>query len=390
MSDRRSITLGARRPRFSRRAMIAGALALAGCNRGPARAQAALSAFSGEPPPSSALKLRRDGPAPALRELSALPIGVCFNPDFAVDAAYRDLVARQFSQLTPEWNFQMPAILKADGSYDWTKADEIVAFAHEHGQRIHAHSLIWYAMDKTANFQRLDGQRQAFADAYRRHIETVAGHFAGVASSWDVVNEAVAEDGEGLRDCLWNRNLGQDDYILEAFQIAAGADPNAVLFLNDYNLELIPKKRDTFMRLVERLTRRGCPIGGLGTQTHLNLEARPGMVTAAIKDLAGFGLKIHVSEFDVAFGPASRVGLSYAQKEAIQADLAAETLDAFLALPKAQQYAFTVWGARDRDSFANRPSDGGDGTDIPDLFDNDARPKPAFWAVADRLAARGA
>jgi endo-1,4-beta-xylanase len=378
----------AARPRFSRRAVLAGALALAGCNRGAARAQAALSAFAGARS-SHVPELPRDGPVPNLRDLSDLHVGCCFNPDFTSDPAYGELIGRQFSQITPEWNFQMAAVLKEDGSYDWTTADQIVAFAQGHGQRVHAHSLVWYALDKVPNFQKLDGDAGAFADAYRRHIHTVAGHFAGVASSWDVVNEAVAEDGEGLRDCLWSRNLGVDDYILLAFQAAAEADPNAVLFLNDYNLEIIPKKRETFMRLVERLLHRGCPIAGIGTQTHLNLEARPGMTAEAIRDLASFGLKIHISEFDVAFGPASKTSLAYAQKEAIQADLAAETMDAFLQLPLAQRYAFTNWGARDRDSFLNRPSYGGDGTDVPDLFDNDARPKPAFWSLADRLAAQG-
>ncbi|HKT53560.1 MAG TPA: endo-1,4-beta-xylanase, partial [Caulobacteraceae bacterium] len=321
--------------------------------------------------------------------LSDVHIGVCFNPEFTGDPAYTGLVGRQFSQLTPEWNFQMPAILQADGTYDWTKADEITAFARQHDQRVHAHSLIWYALDKIPNFQKLDGDRQTFTDAYVRHIRTVADRFSGVASSWDVVNEAVGEGGEGLRDCLWSRNLGTDDYILLAFQTAAEADPNAILFLNDYNLELSPKKRATFMQLVERLLRRGCPIGGIGTQTHLTLDVRPGMVSEAMRDLAGFGLKIHISEFDVAFGPASRTRLTYAQKQSIHTDLAAETMDAFLALPPTQRHAFSNWGARDRDSFLNRPSNGGDGTDVPDLFDNDARPKPAFWAIADRLAADG-
>lgn len=386
------MSLAHRRPSFavraSRRSVLAGALALAACGRS-ARAQGedAVAAFAGARVSSVPALPRR--PTPALRTLSDLPVGVCFSPEFAQEGAYADLVARQFSQVTPEWGFQMPAVLRADGSYDWSKADEITAFARAHGQRIHGTSLVWYALDDIPNFKALDGRRAAFAAAYRAHIQAMAGRFRGVVASWDVVNEPVAELGEGLRDSLWSRNLGAEDYILMAFETAAQADPGAVLFLNDYNLELRPNKRATFMRLVDRLRARGCPIGGVGTQTHLGLLARPGMVTAAIRDLASLGLPIHISEFDVKFGPAGQTGLTPDQKAAIAADLAAETLDAFLALPRAQQYAFTTWGARDRDSNLNRPNFGGDGSDVPLLFDNDGAPKPAFWAVADRLAARG-
>jgi endo-1,4-beta-xylanase len=377
--------------RPSRRAALAGVLALAACGPGErAQARVAIAAFAGAGSKLSAVPaLPRQGPTPALRALSDLPVGVCFSPEFAAEASYRDLVAWQFSQLTPEWAFQMPAMLKPDGRYDWSHADEVTAFARAHGQRIHGTSLIWHALDDVPNFKALDGQRAAFAAAYRRYILTVAGRFRGAVRSWDAVNEPVAETGEGLRDSLWSRNLGPEDCILMAFEAAAEADPGAILFLNDYNLELRPNKRATFMRLVDRLRARGCPIGGIGSQTHLGLMARPGMVTTAIADLATLGLPIHISEFDVKFGTAGATDLTPAQKRAIQADLAAETLAAFTALPRAQQYAFTTWGARDRDSNLNRPNFGGDGSDMPLLFDNAGAPKPAFWAVADRLAARG-
>jgi endo-1,4-beta-xylanase len=142
------------------------------------------------------------------------------------------------------------------------------------------------------------------------------------------------------------------------------------------------------MRLVDRLRTRGCRLGGVGTQTHLGPEVSAGMVTVAIRELATLGLPIHVSEFDVRFGPASKSALTLDQKHSVQAALAAETVAALQALPRSQQFAFTTWGARDRDSNLNRPNYGGDGTDAPLLFDDDGAPKPAFWAVADRLAAR--
>jgi endo-1,4-beta-xylanase len=376
--------------RASRRSVLAGALALAACGRRvEALTSGQIAAYA-----NADLRLRpvpalpRSGPTPALRDLSDLPIGVCFNPDFTGDPGYTGLVARQFSQLTPEWNFQMPAVLQPDGSYDWSRADQIVDFARAHGQRIHATSLVWYEMDDTPLFRALDGQPDAFAAAYRGYIMTIVGRFRGAAGSWDVINEAVTEQGDGLRDSLWSRNLGPEDYMVRAFDLAAEADPDAILFINDFGLELVPDKRATFMRLVDRLRARGCKVGGVGTQTHLNVDVRPGMVTAALNDLASLGLPIHISEFDVGFGPARASALTTDQKLGVETELAAETIAAFLALPRPLQYAFTTWGARDRDSNLNRPNFGGDGTDMPLLFNDEGAPKPAFWAIADRLAAR--
>lgn len=258
---------------MDRRAFLASGLALAACGNGPAvgadEIAARLKAFdeqTGRLPPVPTLP--RTQPAPALRGLTGIPFGTCMLPDKLEEPGYGELVSTQFSQLTPEWNFQLPAVMQDDGGYDWTWPDRIVAFAQAHGQRIHGTSLVWYSLDDVPAFQRLDGDRAAFARAFRQNILTIAGRYRAVTRSWDVVNEPVAEDGDGLRDSLWSRNLGAEDYMVAAFEAAAEAAPEAVLFVNDYNLELLPAKRATFMRLIDRLRARGVPVGGIGTQTH--------------------------------------------------------------------------------------------------------------------------
>jgi endo-1,4-beta-xylanase len=117
-------------------------------------------------------------------------------------------------------------------------------------------------------------------------------------AGWDVVNEPVAEDGDGLRDCHWSRALGMDGYMVRAFEQARAADPEAILFLNEYNLENIPRKGATFLKLVERLLKLGAPIGGIGTQSHLDIEIPAGQITRFMRDAASLGLPIHVSELD--------------------------------------------------------------------------------------------
>ncbi len=355
---------------MSRRAMLASALALTACK---GRAQ------EGAPD---------RGPAPALKSLAPFPIGCTAMTGELDQPAFAGLLARHFSQLTPEWEMKMEYILKDDGTFRFEAPDAIAAFARAHGMRLYATTLIWYAQ-KPAAFQRIDGSGQAFADAYRNYILAVAGRYRGQARGWDVVNEPVAEDGSGLRESLWSSNLGQDDYMVRAFDHAAEADPEAVLFINDYNLESLPAKRATFMRLVERLLKRGARLGGIGTQSHLGADLEPGAVTQAVRELASFGLPIHVSELDVSLNRAQRLFSSRADLQTHQQRLYQETAAAFMGLPERQRFAFTIWGLRDRDSWLRSPAENPrPPQDAPLLFDDGGRAKATFWALADSFTNR--
>jgi endo-1,4-beta-xylanase len=127
---------------------------------------------------------------------------------------------------------------------------------------------------------------------------------------------------------------------------------------------------------------RGAPITGLGNQSHIDIDTPDGASTRAIQALARFGLPIHISELDVSLGRRRLDLRSPAQKLALQSRRMVEVAEAFVALPPAQRFAFTFWGVRDRDSWLQRPPNG-DGTDQPLPFDDNLRPKPAFYAVAD-------
>jgi endo-1,4-beta-xylanase len=354
----------------TRRTLIAalpGAALLSGC-KGHAQ----------EPAPPIAI--------PPLKMVAPFPVGTCVMTSAANDPALVDLIVANFSQVTPEWEMKMEAILKDDGGFDFGRADAVADFAAAHSLRLHAHTLIWYAQKPVA-FERIDGNRPAFENAYRNYIAAVAGRYRGRVVSWDVVNEAVDDDDSGgYRDCLWSRNLGMD-YIPAAFHLAQAADDRAVLFLNDYNLESNPRKRAAFLRLAESLLKSGAPLQGLGTQTHIDVNLAPGAVTTAIRDLASLGLPIHVSELDVS----TRVGrfdmAGGADNALRQARLVHEVADAFMALPPRQRFAITFWGVRDRDSWLQRPPNP-PGVDLPLLFDDEGRPKPAAAAFVAALGGR--
>lgn len=357
-------------PRPTRRALLAAAptFALAGC-RDAARAQT-------------------HTPVPPLKQVAPFPVGCAVMSAEFADPAFVALLAANFSQLTPEWEMKMEAILKDDGGFDFSRPDSIAVFAAQHGLRLHGHTLIWYA-EKPPAFERIDGAGQAFADAYRAYILAVAGRYRGRAAGWDVVNEAINENGEGERDCLWSRNLGPD-YAALAFRHAREADPDVPLFLNDYFLDTKPNKRRSFLRLAERLLKAGAPLTGLGTQTHVSIHTPPGAVKAAIADLASLGLPIHLSELDVSTrnvdGMTGALDTSpLSERLARQARIVHEAAEAFAALPERQRYAFTLWGLRDRDSWLRRPPNAGDSADRPLLFGDDGRPKPAARAFVDAV-----
>jgi endo-1,4-beta-xylanase len=346
---------------LTRREVIGSAVCLAACQRtAPARAV--------------------DLPASSLRSAAPFPVGVAVQAEELADAALAELASSQFSQVTPEWQMKMEYIILPDGSFRFTAPDEIAAFARDRGLRLFGHTLVWHAQ-KPAAFVELDPGRISFRQAYANYIGSVVGRYRGQAVGWDVVNEAVAEDGAGWRECLWSERLGAFEYMRLAFELARQADPDAVLLLNDYNLEYLPAKRVTFLKLAEALLKAGAPLGGLGTQTHVATDLAPGAITACLRDLAALGLPLHISEMDVSTVRAKGLAPDAGEERSRQGELYAEAAHAFMSLPPQHRFAMTFWGLRDQDSWLVRRDPG----DTPLLFDDLSRPKPALAALETAL-----
>jgi len=174
-----------------------------------------------------------------------------------------------------------------------------------------------------------------------------------------------------------------------AFDHAREADPHAVLLINDYYLELKPRKRATFMKLVETLLKAGAPIGGIGTQSHLMADLDPAAIDACFADLASLGLPIHVSELDISLNAARRLFASRDDLRAAQQALGHHLAQTFAALPAHLKFSFGIWGLRDKDSWLRGAKEYPDPPyDEPLLFDDQGRAKGLFEAVATGLAGR--
>lgn len=334
---------------------------------------------------------------PPLKDLfkSDFLVGVALNANQFTDRDPRGaaLALRNFNAISPEnalkWESLHPRP-DANG-YDFRDADRYVEFGVKHGLFLVGHTLVWHGQTPTWVFQDDHGRpasREVLLQRMRDHIHTVVGRYRGRIKAWDVVNEALEGDGT-LRDSPWRRIIG-DDYIAKAFQYAHEADPAAELRYNDFALEN-PPKRQAAIALVKSLQAQRIPIGGLGLQTHANLNW-PGedLLDSALTDFATLGIPLSITELDVnAAQPAQPGQHTQSADIARAAQAAAGGLAPEASQRLAARYAaifrallrhrtaiklVTFWGLTDKDSWLAAGQ--------PLLFDAEGRPKqPAYDAV---------
>ncbi len=296
---------------------------------------------------------------------------------------YRNTVISEFSSITAENAMKMGSISRGRGQYFWDDADYLVSFAQEHGIRVHGHALVWYKQSATSmpdwvkNFQ---GTKEEWKQIMKEYITDVVTRYKGKVTSWDVVNEAIKDDGSfrTAEECIWTRNIGVPEYIDWAFQCAHEADPDALLFYNDYGHEYSAAKRAAINNLVKGMLERGVPIHGVGLQMHTHTDRAVSDIRTAILTAAQTGLKVHVSELDVAVNRGSDKNIVYTDElKQKQYDRYQAAAKAMSDLSQAQQHGITMWGVGDQDSFMyNRP-------DWPLPFDENYQRKPAYDGLTD-------
>lgn len=318
---------------------------------------------------------------PALRELAAshgLGIGAAAGGVFfgtsASAGTYRQLLADQFNALTAENDMKHASIHPEPDTYAFDRADALVDFAESNGMTVRGHTLVWH--NQLADWLTAGTWTPAEVDSLlRTHIADVAGRYEGRIAAWDVVNEAVADDGS-LRSTFWSDHLGAA-FIETAFRVARDADPAAALFYNDYGIAWLNQKSDSVYSMLQRLLDQGVPVDGIGFQGHFVVGDLPSRadLTANFQRFADLGLQVHVTELDV------RVPLPVSGAELQQqaADYAT-VVEACLAVDGCR--AVVTWGLGDANSWVPGTFEG---YGAPLLFNADYEPKPAYWSVHDAL-----
>ena len=329
-------------------------------------------------------------------------IGAALNtPQFEDRDPLADpIIESQFNQISPENALKWQSVHPDTDTYNFDDADKYVAFGEKHHMFILGHCLVWHSQVPRSVFVDTDGKpltRDALLERMHDHIRTVVGRYKGRVNGWDVVNEALNEDGT-MRQSQWYKIIG-DDFILKAFQWAHEADPKAKLYYNDYSLEGEAKRKGA-VELMKKLKAAGAPITGIGLQGHLHMDTPDAKTEAeTIEAFAALGLKVNISEMDVDVLPRTArtdsADVSATAKatansnpyvdgfpEEMQQALAKRYAELFQVFVQhhASMERVTLWGVTDGNTWLNNfPTRGR--TNYPLLFDRQGKPKPAFFSV---------
>ncbi len=330
------------------------------------------------PPASQA----NDGHRP-LRQLAqsfGFYMGAAAEPHLLTqDPQYGPMLAGEYNALTPENALKFGPLSPARGVYNFQPADALVAFAGLNGMRVRGHTLVWHEQ-LPAWFVQGRFSRDELLVLLENHIKTVVGRYRGRIAAWDVVNEALDFLGT-LRFTPWLTGIGPE-YIELAFRWAHEADPNALLFYNDYDIEGRSLKSQAAYNLVKGLVERGVPIHGVGFQMHVGLHRAPNIadVRANMDRLAALGLKVEITEMDVTTWAGTG---TLDERLQAQAEIYRQVLELCVTHPAC--IGFTTWGFTDRYTWIPRHTGH---PDVPLPLDTNYLAKPAYQALSDVLAAR--
>src|SRR5262245_36725763 len=355
--------------------------------------------------------------------MGAEPVALknAFADDFLIGAAIStpqamgeqpadlELAARQFNTITPENLLKFAEVHPEPDQFNFEPADKYVEFGEKNKMFIVGHTLVWHNQTPDWVFTGVDGKpldRDTALARMKSHIDAVVGRYKGRVKGWDVVNEAIDDQGKlrsgpvgqpGQRGEPWHAAIG-DDYIQKAFEFAHAADPDAELYYNDFN-EWHPAKVDAISKLVRSLQAAGVRIDGLGLQGHWGMDyPKVEEIDHMLTEYGKLGVKLMITELDINVlpNPTGNQGADITRREERRKalDPYPDGLPAEMQQKLADRYAeifavfhkhrdkldrVTFWGIHDGQSWLSYwPMQR---TNYPLLFDRQLKPKPAYDAA---------
>jgi endo-1,4-beta-xylanase len=307
-----------------------------------------------------------------------------------ISGAHSELLTRHFNSITAENAMKWAVIEPVEGQFNFAPADALVDFAKTHHMRVRGHTLCWHKQVPAWVFQDSDGKEMTPSPANKalllrrleNHIRAVVSHYKKDVYAWDVVNEVIdPKQPDGFRRSSWFLITGTD-YIAVAFRVAHEVDPEARLYINDYDTTDLPK-RTLLYQLVRDLRKRGVPLDGVGHQMHSTIQApSAAAVVKTINLFSALGVDNQITELDVSVytDQTSRYATI---PEALLQQQGSQYRGYFAAFRKLKGKisSVTLWGQADdhtwKKNFPIRR------LDMPLLFDEHLQAKPAFWAIVD-------
>lgn len=322
-------------------------------------------------------------------------VGVAVNMRNVTDPDQIALIKKNFNSITAENDMKPVSLQPREGEWNWENADKIANFCRENNIPLRGHTLCWHSqfadwmfVDENGN----DVPKEVFYERLRTHIHTVVNRYKDIVYAWDVVNEAMA-DGDGRRS-PWMREepspyrqsrhfkLCGDEFIAKAFEFAHEADPDALLFYNDYNAAT-PAKRDRIYNMVKKMQDAGVPIHGIGMQGHYNIYGPSNEdIEAAIVKYSELVDYIHFTELDIRINEEMGGQLQFSRGQAGEVPGYIKTLheakyaDLFKILRRHKDVIknVTFWNLSDKDSWLGQ-------NNYPLPFDKDYKPKNVYRII---------
>ena len=315
-----------------------------------------------------------------------------------------DLITSQFNALTAENDMKWMYIHPEENTFNFEQSDKLVELAQKNDMFVVGHTLVWHSQLAPWVFKSNNGDtisNEELNGRIKKHISTIVGNYKGRIDAWDVVNEALEEDGSYRKSPFYK--IGGEAFIEKAFQYANAADPGAELYYNDYNL-ITPEKRNGAIRIINNLKSKGIKIDGVGVQAHWSLN-EPSIedIETAIKMYSETGVKVMFTELDISVlpspwnAPTADVSVTFENNptmnpypnglpDSVQTQLAKRYEEIFKLFNKHSDKIgrVTFWGLHDGLSWKNNfPIRGR--TDYTLLFDRGMKPKKAFNAVINTV-----
>ena len=304
-----------------------------------------------------------------------------------------EIILTNYNSITAENDFKPQSVQPQEGQWNFANADAIADFCREHGIKLRGHCLVWHSQvgrwmfqDKDADGKNIQASKEKLYERMKTHITTIVQRYSDIVYCWDVVNEAVTDDANAtdpLRPSQWKQIAGGDEFIRKAFEFAHEADPNALLFYNDYNAA-VPAKRDKIYNMVKEMKEAGVPIDGIGMQGHFSIYD-PSLedIEAAIVKYSEIVDHVQFTELDIRVNRETGGGLNMnRQGEEITAERQQMFNDKYTGFfDVVRRHAdvvdvVTFWNVSDRDTWLGT-------SNYPLLFDKDANAKETYYMVRD-------
>ena len=287
---------------------------------------------------------------PNLRNTVPFPIGAAVQNGRLLNAEVINLFRNDFSSLTAEWEMKMSPMYDDPNAIDFSTVDQLVDFAESMGVRVHGHALLWHQATP-GWLENYNGTDQQFEALIENYIKEVVGRYRGRIASWDVVNEAFLDGSGNRRQSVFQERIG-DDYIEKAFRWAREADPDVILFYNDYGTIYDTNKFNAMMTMVDDLIAKDVPIDGVGFQMHISYNfPSKNQITTATAAIVQRDLQVHYSELDIRVNPEAEdtmLTLELLDRQKAKMD---EILEVYSTVPSDLQFGITWWGVRDNETW---------------------------------------